>query len=147
MSISYSYSEIDDIIEKWALVKSDISKLEEKEKRYKKIIKELMKELDSDIIKGSKYGVKNVNQIRRYINRSDLPEDIFDKYSSEKEVSFLYLIKSEEEKGKEKWKRKSQGQSRSRTKSRKGNRNVDKCINNNYIDENGKREGEEEYDN
>jgi regulator of sirC expression with transglutaminase-like and TPR domain len=87
--LSLNPDEIDDLITNWHDTKADIKELEVKEKRYKLLIHKLLDVTGSDAIKGKDLQVTRNSYKKILISKQMLPEDIFEKYSEEREIVCL----------------------------------------------------------
>jgi len=89
--LSITPAEIDELIEKWNTTREEARALEQKQKKYRKLIGKIMNITEADVIKGKELQVIRKIQKRRTINRSDLPPDIFDQYSNTKNIEMYYI--------------------------------------------------------
>jgi hypothetical protein len=83
--------EIDEILINWFESKQRSRELAEKERRYKQLIQRIMNLTNSDVIKGKDLQVTRQVQKRRFLLKENMPSDIYDKYSTTREISMLYL--------------------------------------------------------
>lgn len=89
--MSLSTDKLEELFKEWKKVKKEISLLESREQEIKDVIKDLMKEVGSDKLKGINYYVEKKRQVRTTISKKDVPEDIWEKYSKDSTCEVLYL--------------------------------------------------------
>lgn len=87
--------EIDTVIEYYSKLKQDIKKLEEKQEEYKEILLSVLNSTNTDIIKGKRFQIRRILQKRKYLNKKNVPDDIFNKYSITKTISVLTIKPNE----------------------------------------------------
>jgi hypothetical protein len=81
----------EEILKKWYEVKELISILEARRESYRKSIEKIMDERNANVFSDKKYIVKRTKQKRTQLNKSDLPPEIYSKYSKEVEVDFYTI--------------------------------------------------------
>lgn len=86
-----SDEEISSILKKWFEAKELLSILEARRESYKKTIEKIMNERNTNVVSDKKYIVKRTTQKRTQLNKSDLPADIYSKYSKETEIDFYTI--------------------------------------------------------
>ncbi len=84
-------NEIDDIIVAWDKVRHQAKELVEQEKKYKRIITRLLDITNTDSIKGKELQVYRIHQKRRMLLKKNVPTDVYDKYSTSKEIEMIYI--------------------------------------------------------
>ncbi len=108
-------SEIEELIEEYYLNKEKLKKYEDLVAYRKDKILDLMNDLDSDVIKSSKYTVQRKQFVTERLNKVDCPKDIWDEYAMRYESECLY-IKPNEKKETEKRYRKERRSRKSRVR-------------------------------
>lgn len=94
--MSVSPEKLEELFKEWKSIKKQISNLETREDEIKELIKDLMKEVRSDRLKGLSYVVEQKTQTRSTISKKDVPEDVWDKYSKTSTCKVLYLKRTDE---------------------------------------------------
>tara|TARA_B100000401_G_C52704846_1_gene670935 strand:+ start:790 stop:1065 length:276 start_codon:yes stop_codon:yes gene_type:complete len=74
--------EHDKLINDWKDLKDKIASLQKQSDRYKYKIENIMEKTGKSIIKGTKYTVKKKYQQNNRMIKKNIPEDIWDKYST-----------------------------------------------------------------
>lgn len=83
--------DIDDLLSNWYKTKQEIILLEQKCEKYKKVAEKIMYQTEKDILKSDSYSLKKIDINRSTISKSDVPNDIWDKYSKKTSYSSYYL--------------------------------------------------------
>lgn len=83
----------DELLNAWYETKQKISELEKKVEKYKLIAERIMDENNIDSISNDKYTLQKKNLNRTSIGKSDLPIDIWNKYSKESFYNAFYISK------------------------------------------------------
>ncbi len=65
--------------------------LEEKERRYKRMLNKILDLTKSDALKGKDLQVTRRIQRRRMISKNLVPAEVFEKYARVQEISALYI--------------------------------------------------------
>lgn len=86
-----SPEKLEELFKEWKKVKKEISSLESREQEIKDIVKDLMKEVNSNKLKGINHYVEKKSQVRTTISKKDVPLDVWDKYSKDSSCDVLYL--------------------------------------------------------
>lgn len=89
--MSVSPEKLEELFKEWKSIKKQMSELETRETEIKDLIKDLMREVRSDRLKGLKYVVEQKSQSRTTMSKKDVPEDIWEKYSKTSTCKVLYL--------------------------------------------------------
>ena len=84
-------SDIENILSKWNDAKNKLEDLEDSIKQYKLLISKEMNRRDTDKITCGKFSVTRRRNTRTYITKENLPEDIWNKYSSRCSYDALFL--------------------------------------------------------
>lgn len=82
---------MEQILEKFYNYKQEIKKMEKECEKYKKIIKKRMKDENINTISRGIYTVKKRNMTSSRINKKDVPQDIWNKYSVITKYDALYI--------------------------------------------------------
>lgn len=88
---SITPEEIDIVIKKWYSAREDSKRIQKEEAKYKDLIMKVMDATDSNDIKGTYFTVSRKYQNRRFISKSLVPPEIFDKYSRPQEIAMFYI--------------------------------------------------------
>ena len=83
--------DIDDLLGKWYKTKEEITLLEEKCEKYKKVTEKIMNQTEKDILKSDSYSFKKIDIVRSTISKNNVPSDIWDKYSKKTRYSSFHL--------------------------------------------------------
>ena len=83
--------DIDNLLDNWYKTKQEISLLEEKCEKYKKVSTKLMDQIEKKSLKTTYYSLKKIDIIKNTISKKDIPVDIWNKYSKETKYSSFYL--------------------------------------------------------
>jgi hypothetical protein len=89
--LSISPDEIDEIIVKWYQARKETKELEEKERRYKLILNKVLDLTGGDVIKGRDLQVIRRVQKRRFLLKANVPAEIYERYSTVKNVQSLHI--------------------------------------------------------
>ena len=84
-------SDISTLLERWSATKKQISILEEKIEKYKRVANRIMKQQNCDVLYGDDHTLKRKHMSRSTVNKRDLPEHIWDKYARECNYKAYYL--------------------------------------------------------
>ena len=74
--------EINNLIESYKKTKDEINKLESQLLRYKKEVNKILDTTNKRYIKGKRYKISKFKEQRNIMKKSNIPEDIWDKYST-----------------------------------------------------------------
>ena len=85
---------IDSIFRKWNDAKNQISELEKKIEKYKKVMGKMMDNQEKNTISGEDFSLCRKTISSRTILKKNIPEHIWDTYSSPKEYKSYYLKKN-----------------------------------------------------
>jgi hypothetical protein len=85
-----------ELLEKWYDAKQQISELEDKIEKYKKIADNIMDHKNTDTLSCDKYTLSKKDMNKTSISKKDLPIEIWEKYSKESFYSAFYLSKNNE---------------------------------------------------
>lgn len=83
--------DIDDLLSNWYKTKQEITLLEQKCEKYKKVAEKIMSQKEKDVLKSDSYSLKKIDIVRSTISKNDVPSDIWDKYSKKTSYSSYYL--------------------------------------------------------
>lgn len=83
--------DLDELLEAWYKVKSEIAYLERKCEKYKKYCETILDKKEIDILTGTKYVLKRTTTTRTSISKKDLPRDIWVKYSTKTSFNAYFL--------------------------------------------------------
>jgi hypothetical protein len=86
-------SNVNEILEKWYLTKTEITRLEKKVENYKNKINKIMVENHRDEIKGDDYTVSKTSITRHSLNKKNVPVEIYDKYKSKISYESFFVKK------------------------------------------------------
>ncbi len=86
-----SEQELDTLLNEWSKVKSQKSKLEEREEKIKKLVMDIMDKQDTNKLYSDNYEVTHREQKRSFISQKDLPEDLWEKYKKTTKFSVVTL--------------------------------------------------------
>lgn len=87
-----SEEKLEKLLAEWAKLKRQLSALEQREEDIKKFICEVMDDRKKNMLDTENYQVKRRLQKKSHIKKSDVPTDIWSKYSSNSEF-FVYTLK------------------------------------------------------
>ena len=90
-----STSDIDTLLRKWSSAKQEISELENKIEKYKRVINRIMDRDSIDIISSSDFKITRKIISRNTISKQDVPKDIWKKYSHSCSYPAYYLVVKE----------------------------------------------------
>ena len=93
-------TELDGFLENWYETKQEITKLENKIEKYKRIARKMMDENETDLLHNSTYKLARKDGSRTTIGKDDLPEDIWNRYSKKTYFTSFYISKNTEKKKK-----------------------------------------------
>jgi hypothetical protein len=85
-----------ELLERWYETKQQISALEEKIEKYKKMADNIMDHKNTDTLSSDKYVLSKKDMNKTSISKKDLPIDIWEKYSKESFYSAFYISKINE---------------------------------------------------
>lgn len=83
--------DIDDLLSNWYKTKQEITLLEQKCEKYKKVAEKIMSQKEKDVLNSDSYSLKKIDIVRSTISKNDVPSDIWDKYSKKTSYSSYYL--------------------------------------------------------
>jgi hypothetical protein len=83
--------DIDDLLSNWYKTKQEITLLEQKCEKYKKVAEKIMCQKEKDVLKSDSYSLKKIDIVRSTISKNDVPNDIWEKYSKKSSYSSYYL--------------------------------------------------------
>lgn len=86
-------AEIDKLLRKWNEAKLKIKELENTCDRYKKLSEKIMKKTGKDIIENSEFFLERRVIGKSTISKSDVPKDLWEKYSKKSSYPAFYLRK------------------------------------------------------
>ena len=87
-------TDIDNIFEKWNRAKIQISELETKIEKYKKKMGKMMDTTDKNTIKGTNFSLCRKKIVSQIVLKKNIPQNIWDSYSTPKEYKAFYLRKN-----------------------------------------------------
>jgi len=94
--VKFTPDEIDSIIKKWNETKNEAKRLRENEEKYKLVLGKIMDNYNTDIIKGSSLKVSRYQLSRKFLLKENIPKDIYDKYSTSRNITCFRLSKNKE---------------------------------------------------
>ena len=74
--------EHDKLINDWKNIKDEITRLQKQSDRYKSKVENIMEKTGKSYIKGTKYTIKKKYQQNNRMIKKNIPEDIWEKYST-----------------------------------------------------------------
>jgi hypothetical protein len=83
--------DIEDLLEKWHKTKKDISDLEAKCDKYKKLAEKILTTTGANSVSSSTYKLTRKNMSRETLAKKDVPTDVWNKYSRKVEYSAYYI--------------------------------------------------------
>jgi hypothetical protein len=83
--------DIDNLLDNWYKTKQEISVLEEKCEKYKKVSTKLMEQIEKNSLNSASYSLKKIDITKSTISKNDVPNDVWDKYSKKTKYSSFYL--------------------------------------------------------
>ena len=95
LSRDISNEEIDSLLNEWNKIKTELSKLSKKDDKCKKLIHNILDLRKTDQLTSTNFKVNRRKMSRLQINKSDVPGDIWDKYSKNITYPVLYLKSNE----------------------------------------------------
>ena len=85
--------DIDYLMDNWYQAKQEISELEKKCEKYKRLANKIMNSQETNKLYNSDYSLSRRDMTRSTLTKKDVPIDIWDKYSKECTYSSFYLTK------------------------------------------------------
>jgi hypothetical protein len=83
--------DINDLLDNWYKTKQEISILENKCDKYKKVCEKLMDKLEKNSLNSMYYSLKKIDITKSTISKNNVPDDIWDRYSKKTKYSSFYL--------------------------------------------------------
>ena len=83
--------DIDNLLDNWYKTKQEITLLEEKCEKYKKVSTKLMEQLEKKSLNSTSYSLKKIDIVKSTISKNYFPYDIWDTYSKKTKYSSFYL--------------------------------------------------------
>jgi glycogen debranching enzyme len=83
--------DINDLLDNWYKAKQEISILENKCDKYKKVCEKLMDKLEKNSLNSTYYSLKKIDITKSTISKNNVPDDIWDAYSKKTKYSSFYL--------------------------------------------------------
>ena len=83
--------DINDLLDNWYKAKQEISILENKCDKYKKVCEKLMDKLEKNSLTSTYYSLKKIDITKSTISKNNVPVDIWDTYSKKTKYSSFYL--------------------------------------------------------
>ena len=80
--------DIDNLLDNWYKTKQEITLLEEKCEKYKKVSTKLMEQLEKKSLNSTSYSLKKIDIVKSTISKNDVPYDIWDTYSKKTKYSY-----------------------------------------------------------
>lgn len=90
--------DIDNLLNKWYDAKQEISILEKKIEKYKKLAESIMDSKNTDNLSNSLYVLQRRDMNRTSIGKKDLPLELWNKYAKESFFNAFYISKKERKK-------------------------------------------------
>ena len=90
----YTDDDINSLLEKWSDAKQEISDLEKKIEKYKRLAVRILSEQDADTLYGDEYQLVCKNISRTTISKRDVPNDIWSQYSRSCTYPAYYITKN-----------------------------------------------------
>jgi hypothetical protein len=87
-----SKEDISIVLDKWYETKKEISELEKKLEKYKKIVDKYFDYNDINSISDNNFVLKRKEIIKNTVSKKDLPTEIWNKYSKESKYNSYYLV-------------------------------------------------------
>lgn len=81
----------EDLLDNWYKTKQEISILEKKCEKYKKVAEKLMSQTQKNTLKSTSYSLKKIDISKHTISKNDVPDEIWNKYSKRTSYSSFYL--------------------------------------------------------
>lgn len=81
------------LLEKWSEDKAQISELEKRIDKYKKIADRIMNSRDTNVISSDLYTLKRTNMSRGTLTKQDIPDSVWKQYSKTCSYTAFYLSK------------------------------------------------------
>lgn len=88
--------DLDEFLGKWDETKKEISILEKKIEKYKKVAEKLMEEQNTQVLSGKGFTLTKKSVTRRTVTKNNLPEELWNKYSYPSTSNFFYLSEKKE---------------------------------------------------
>lgn len=85
--------DIKDTLKKWDIAREKIESLEKKIQKYKNIITKELNSKKTETISCGDYKVTRRRNTRTYLSKENIPDDIWQKYSSRCSYDALFLTK------------------------------------------------------
>jgi predicted RNase H-like nuclease (RuvC/YqgF family) len=84
-------TDINNLLESWSNAKAEITKLEKKIEKYKRLANIIMDGQSENSVSSESFTLKRKELSRNTISKKDVPKDIWDKYSNTSSFSCYYL--------------------------------------------------------
>ena len=91
MNKSYNTSHVYSFIDEWARLKTEIKKFEIRCAAYKKRAQNLMNQQNTDMLYGSDFKVVKKRNHSTHITKSNIPQDLWDRYSQITSFDAFYV--------------------------------------------------------
>ena len=88
---SIAPEDLEKLLNEFSKIKQQISQLEQKEKKMKLLIEDIMRDDGTNRLDSENYTITKRSMKRSQISQKDVPSDIWSKYSKTSEFSVLYL--------------------------------------------------------
>ena len=85
--------DLETLFSEWNSLKKKKAELEDREEQIKKIIHKIMKIENTNSLESDNFKVSRKYQSREFLTKSNVPSDIWSKYSKKSEFPVLYLKK------------------------------------------------------
>lgn len=82
---------LDKLLNEWSKIKHQTSQLEQREKKIKELVAEIMNENKSDTIYSENYKVTRRIQNKTHVSQQDVPQEIWEKYAKKSSFPAFYL--------------------------------------------------------
>lgn len=89
----YTEKDIQNLLENWHDTKKNITELEKKFDKYKKLAEKIMSSQNCSKLESKYYSLSKRKLTRQQLSRQNIPKDIWDKYSHEITYPVFYIKK------------------------------------------------------
>jgi len=90
----FNESDIDNLLESWSRTKKDISDLQLKCDRYKKLASKMMNKMSTSELSSDDFRLKRKKITRSSLSRNDVPKTVWDTYSKSSSYEAYYLTEN-----------------------------------------------------
>lgn len=91
---SVNATDITTLLERWSEAKKEMTELEKKVEKYKRLANRVMEQQGVDEFSSQSYTLKKKKITRKTISKQDVPKDVWEKYGRSISYTVYYLIEN-----------------------------------------------------